>query len=46
MEFVNSTKAAENRTRWKGIVANSSVMPQWPLPLMTKSTSIIDGKNL
>ena len=28
MEFASSTKAAENRTRWKGIVANSSVVPQ------------------
>ena len=28
MEFVSSTRAAENRTRWKGIVANSSVVPR------------------
>ena len=27
MDFANSTRAAENRTRWKGIVANLSVMP-------------------
>ena len=27
MEFVSSARAAENRTRWKGIVANSSVVP-------------------
>ena len=26
MEFVSSTRAAENRTRWKGIVANSCVV--------------------
>ena len=41
MEFVSSTRAVENRTRGKGIVANSSVAP-----LMTKSTSILGGKNL
>ena len=27
MDFVSSTRAAENRTRWKWIVANSSVGP-------------------
>ena len=27
IDFASSTRAAENRTRWKGIVANSSVMP-------------------
>ena len=26
MNFASSTRAAENRTRWKGIVANSSVV--------------------
>ena len=26
MEVSSSTRAAENRTRWKGIVANSSVV--------------------
>ena len=46
MEFVSSTRAAENRTRWKGIVANISVVPQWPSPLMTKSTSILGVKKL
>ena len=30
MEFTSSTRAAENRTRWKGIVANSSVVPGQP----------------
>ena len=45
LEFVSSTRAAENRTRWKGIVANSSVVPRWPSPL-TKSTSIQGVKNL
>ena len=28
MDFASSTRAAENRTKWKGIVANSSVVPQ------------------
>ena len=28
MDFASSTRAAENRTRWKGIVGNSSVVPQ------------------
>ena len=27
MDFSSSTRAAENRIRWKGIVANSSVVP-------------------
>ena len=27
MDFASSNTAAENRTRWKGIVANSSVVP-------------------
>ena len=34
MDFANSTRAAENRTRWKGIVAKSSVVPQRPLKVM------------
>ena len=28
MDFASSTRAAENRTRWKGINANSSVVPR------------------
>ena len=28
MDFARSTRTAENRTRWKGIVANSSVVPR------------------
>ena len=28
MDFASSTRAAENMTKWKGIVANSSVVPQ------------------
>ena len=28
MDFVSSTRAAENRTRWRGILSNSSVMPR------------------
>ena len=27
MDFVSSARAAVNRTRWKGIVSNSSVVP-------------------
>ena len=30
MDFASSTKTAENRTRWKGVVANSSVVPRQP----------------
>ena len=29
-----STRAAENRSRWKGIVANSSVVPRRPSKVM------------
>ena len=28
MDFASSTRTAENRTRWKGIVANSSMVPR------------------
>ena len=28
MDFASSERAAENRTRWKGIVANSAVLPR------------------
>ena len=34
MEFASSTRAAENRSRWKGIVANSSVVPRRPSKVM------------
>ena len=34
MDFASSTWAAENRTRWKGIVANSSVVPRRPSTVM------------
>ena len=34
MDFVSSTRAAENRTRLKGIVANSSVVPRGPSKVM------------
>ena len=30
----DNTRAAENRTRWKGIVANSSVVPRRPSKVM------------
>ena len=32
--FVSSTRAAENRTRWKGIAGNSSVVPRRPSKVM------------
>ena len=34
MDFASSTRAAENRTRWKGIVANSSAVPRRPPKVM------------
>ena len=34
IDFASSTRAAENRLRWKGIVANSSVVPRRPSKVM------------
>ena len=34
MNFASSTRAAGNRTRWKGIVANLSVVPRQPSKVM------------
>ena len=34
IDFARLTMAAENRTRWKKIVANSSVVPRRPSKLM------------
>ena len=34
MDFASSTRAAENRSRWKGIVANASVVPRRPPKVM------------
>ena len=34
MDFASSTRAAENRSRWNGIVANSSVVPRRPSKVM------------
>ena len=34
MDFASSTRAAENRSRWNGIVANSSVVPRRPPKVM------------
>ena len=34
MDFASSTRTAENRSRWKGIVANSSVVPRRPPKVM------------
>ena len=33
-DFASSTRAAKNRSRWKGIVANSSVVPRRPSKVM------------
>ena len=34
MGFTSSTRATDNRSRWKGIVANSSVVPRRPSKVM------------
>ena len=34
MDFASSTRAAEGRSRWKGIVANSSVVRRRPSKVM------------
>ena len=34
MDFASSTRAAEDRTRWKGIGVKSSVVPQGPHKVM------------
>ena len=34
MDFASSTRAAEDRTRWKGIVTSSSVVPRRPSNVM------------
>ena len=34
MDFASSTRAPENRTRWKGDVANLSVVPRQPSKVM------------
>ena len=36
MDFSSSTRAAENRRRWKGIVANSSVVPRRPSKVLDR----------
>ena len=37
MDFASSTRAAENKTEWKGIVANSSVVPRRPSKVMEEN---------
>ena len=37
MDFASSTKAAENRTRWNGSDANSSVVPRRPSKVMVQN---------
>ena len=34
MDFGSSTRTAESKSRWKGIVANSSVVPRQPSKVM------------
>ena len=34
MDFASSTRAAKSRTKWKGIFANSSVVPRRPSKVM------------
>ena len=34
MDFVSSTREAVNRTRWRGVVENSSVVPRRPSKVM------------
>ena len=34
MDFASSTRTAENRIRWKGVVVNSSVVPRRPSKVM------------
>ena len=34
MDFASSTRAAENRTRWKAVVENSSVVSRRPPKVM------------
>ena len=34
IDFASSTRAAEDRTWWKGIVVKSSVVAQWPRKVM------------
>ena len=37
MDFANSTRTAENRTKWKEIVAKPSVVSQPPLKVMVQN---------
>ena len=40
MDFASSTRAVEKRTRWKGIVVKSSVMPQQPCKVWERKEKI------
>ena len=46
MDFTSSTRAAEDRTRWKGVVANSSEVPQRPGKVMGETRLDIEQKYL
>ena len=45
MDFASSTRAVENRARWKGIVANSSAVPRRPSYLLFQSNGIDYNEN-
>ena len=45
MDFASSTRAPEDRTRWKGVVVNSFVVPQRPRKVMSISFNKSDKKN-
>ena len=46
MDFASSSRAAENRERWKGIVARSSVEPQRSCKVMDRIVQIIEQQRL
>ena len=37
MDFASSIRTAQNRTRWKGIVAKSSMVPQRPCKVLDRT---------
>ena len=41
MDFASLSRAAENRTRWKGIVSKSSVVPQRPSKVTLEKNRIV-----
>ena len=43
MDFAGSTRAGEDRTRWKGVVAKSAVVPQRSCKIMGYARLKISG---